>query len=198
MKLNLDQLKNIFQQNRKLIFIIAGIFLVLLILLPSRRPSPTPPSPSPDSFSQLTRQSLQDYTLPDYTQPPTKPDGQADTDNPSVQAAIQTKQTLQTHLPLYSENFPTSVNISTTINIYTLPQDPNYLIRLDIYGINYHHSSTDETINPHATAFKESFLKAKSLLEEKGVNLQSVYFIFGGRPYIQQTAQEWIKHFNLL
>lgn len=198
MKLNLHHLKTIFNQNRKLILIISGILLMLLLGISALR-SPSTPTPETTSpFFELSRQTLQDFTPPEYTQTPTKPDGQIDTDHPSVKTAIQTKQTLQSFLPIYLTDFPTSVNITTTINIFTLPQDPNHLIRLDIYGIDYQSSSTNEAINPHATAFKESFLKAKSLLQEKGIDLQNIYFVFGSRAYIQQTAQEWIQHFNLL
>ena len=90
------------------------------------------------------------------------------------------------------------MGIPTTINVYSIPQDPDYLIHVDIYGINYHHASLDETVNPEMTAFKESFIHVKQIIKEKGINLQDIYFIFGGRQYIQETAEDWIKTLGLL
>ena len=182
-----------------LIAFILITMVVMILILASRRqveelPPPISPPPSFTSFSQIS----EDFSPPQYTQPPTKSDGSVDTESTAVETAIQAKNDLSSHLPIYIENFTTSVGILTTINIYSIPQDPDYLIHLDIYGINYHHASVDETINPHMTAFKESFIHAKEKIKEKGIDLQDIYFIFGGRQYIQETAEDWINALGLL
>jgi len=195
MKINLNQLKTIFNQKRKLFIVIIGTLFILFISFFNFKPKPTTlPKTKPSSFDELIKQTppiSSDFTLPKYTSP-------SNDSNIKIQTAVQAKKTLKSHLPIYIENFSTSVNIPTTINIYILPNDPNYLIHIDIYGINYHSASTNEDINPYATAFKESFLKIKSLLQEENIDLKDTYFIFGGRQYIQETAETWIKEFNLL
>lgn len=205
--INFQQLKHHFHQHRKIIIILAGISFIFLIALislsPKKSSSPTTsplPSLNPNStsFTDISQPIIEDFTLPNYTQPPLKEDNTIDQSNPQLQLATKTKAKLLPHLPIYYPDFSTSVNITTTINIFSLPQDLDHLIHLDIYGINYQNSSLDPTVNPQVTAFKESFLKAKNLLQEKGVNLQDIYFVFGGPPYVQTTAQTWIKALNLL
>ncbi|MCX6817053.1 MAG: hypothetical protein NTZ93_04250 [Candidatus Beckwithbacteria bacterium] len=179
--------------NKKIIFGIAIIiFIVLIFVVFSKKSKPTQTSPSPDftSFSKLS-QPISNVTLPSYTQP-------RDTAQPAVKTAVSAKQKLLPSLPIYIENFSTSVGITTTINLYNNPLDADYLIHFDIYGIDYQNPTTDENTNPNITAFKESFNHAKNLLQQKGVNLKDLYFIFGGPVYIQQTAELWIKTFSLL
>ncbi|MCK4829421.1 hypothetical protein KA005_77570, partial [bacterium] len=84
------------------------------------------------------------------------------------------------------------------INIYRIGLDPQYLIHIDIYGINYQNQELDEEKNPEVTAFKESFIRTKELLQEKGVNIKEIYFVFGGKDYIQETAELWIEKLELL
>lgn len=98
-------------------------------------------------------------------------------------------------LPLRKENFPTSVNIKTTINIYSFAYDPASSIRLEIYGINYNDS---QITGPNAVAFKESFLEAKKQLTSRGVVLKNLQIIYGNRQYIQDTATYWVTTFKLL
>lgn len=179
--------------NKKTIIVLVSIiFLLILVFLFSKKQKTPLPSPLPSltPFSQLEK-TLLEFNLPQYTQPSPGQDEE-------VKAAITTKQKLQPYLPIYLENFSTSVGITTTINLYTIPQDPNYLIHFDIYGIDYQGPTTDESTNPNITAFKESFNHAKNLLKQKGVDLKDLYFIFGGPEYIQQTAELWIKTFSLL
>jgi hypothetical protein len=201
--INLTQAKNYFQAHKKIIIIITSLAIIILatILTLPKESSPleNTSTSSSTSFSDLSQTVFDDTTpLPVYTQPALGTDNTIDQSNPQYQKALKTKNKLSLLLPIYFPNFPTSVNLPTTINIYSLPEDPDHLIHLDIYGLNYQNASLNETINPHLTAFKESFLKAKSLLLEKGVNLEDVYFIFGGQQYIQQTAELWIKEFDLL
>ena len=153
----------------------------------------TDQDPTPEPEQQET-----EFVLPNYTRPPLTPEGKVDYQSAEVQKAVQSKASLSTSLPIYIEEFQTSTDISTTINIYSLPQDPDYLIRIDIYRIDYQNQETDESNNPNVTAFKESFTKARSLLEKNGVDIKDVYFVFGGRQYIQETAELWIETFNLM
>jgi len=136
--------------------------------------------------------------LPAHTQPPLTPDNKVDYASPRVQKAVEAKKELLAKLPIYIEGFKTSVDLATTINIYQIPQDADYLIHIDIYGINYQNQESDEGKNPEATAFKESFLEVKSVLRQSGVDIEDIYFVFGGPEYIQQTGELWIKHFGLL
>ena len=161
-------------------------------------PSPLPSSSSnPFGFDQINRPLNEDFTLPDYTQAPQK-NGEPDLTATRTQTAIAAKQKLLPSLPIYIPNFQTSVNQETTINIYSLPSDLEYLIHIDIYGVDYESPSLNEAQNPNITAFKESFLRTREEIEKQGVNINDLLFIFGGRTYIQETAELWIKEFNLL
>lgn len=186
------------KKNWKLIIPLCLVLLVisfLTIVAIQRQRSPT--SPQPNDISP-TQQKNEEFVLPDYTQPPLTPEGEVDTGSGEVKKAIQLKNQLEPKLPIYVESFQTSVDIATTINIYAITQDPDYLIHIDIYGVDYQNQDTDESANPDVTAFKESFLQAKKLLEQNGVNIKDIYFVFGGRQYIQETAELWIKTFDLM
>lgn len=138
------------------------------------------------------------FRLPSYSSPPLNQEGQLDLNAPEVKKATEAKTKLASKLPIYLKEYKTSVGITTTINIFSLPQDPGYLIHVDIYGINFQNKEADETKNPQATAFKESFVETKRLLEDARVDIHDIYFVFGGREYIQETAEYWIKTFGLL
>lgn len=98
-------------------------------------------------------------------------------------------------LPIRVENFQTSQNIKSTINIYNLTSDPNSTIRIEIYNINYNNS---ELNGPDALAFKDSFTEVKRLLAPYQVRLKQLQIIYGNRQYIQDIATFWVKSFNLL
>ncbi|KKT40522.1 hypothetical protein A3K29_01015 [Candidatus Collierbacteria bacterium RIFOXYB2_FULL_46_14] len=98
-------------------------------------------------------------------------------------------------LPIREEDFSTSANIKTTINIYNLLYDPESALRVEIYGINYNNQDIN---SKDALAFKESFLKAKQFFSKYQVNLNSLQIIYGNRQYIQDTATYWVKTFKLL
>lgn len=115
-----------------------------------------------------------------------------------LEKAIESKDKVRPSLPIYIEDFETSVGKKTTINIFSVPGDPLYALRLEIYNINYHDDRTNPILNPDVTAFKESFLKAKEELERKGISMQDVYFIFGTRDYIQETVNYWVETLGLL
>jgi len=105
------------------------------------------------------------------------------------------KEKIYDSLPLRLENFSTSANLKTTINIYSLSFDPIASLRLEIYGPNYNDSLLT---SPSAIAFKESFLEAKKRLVSKGVILSNLQIIYGNRQYIQDTATYWVGTFKLL
>ena len=181
-------LKNFFLKHKKTIYITIFILIIIFLsFLPKQKSAPeAPPDPS-----ETQTQSQTQYIPPFYTQP-------LDTNSPAVETAIQTKQNLKPNLPIYIKDFQTSVNITTTINLYILSSDPDYLIHFDIYGIDYQNQDVNEKTNPNVTAFKESFLYAKKQLESQNIDLRDLYFIFGGRQFIQQTAEIWINQLNLL
>ena len=113
----------------------------------------------------------------------------------SDETSFVEKEKIYDSLPLRLENFPTSANLKTTINIYSLSFDPTASLRLEIYGPNYNDSLLT---SPSAIAFKESFLEAKKHLVSKGVVLKNLQIIFGNRQYIQDTATYWVGAFKLL
>jgi len=169
----------------------AAVFILLRVKNGQRENVSAPetqggPSPTPT------------FKLPEYTQPPITSEGKPDLNSPEVKDAISAKARLAKRLPIYIKDFKTSVGIATTINIFALPGDPEYLIHIDIYGINYQNNEANEAKNPEATAFKESFLAVKTLLGQNEADIKELYFVFGGREYIQKTAEYWIKTFKLL
>lgn len=113
----------------------------------------------------------------------------------SDEVSLAEKDKVFDSLPLRKENFNTSVNLPTTINLYSFSYDPPSVIRLEIYGINY---NLPELTGPNAIAFKESFLEAKKQLASRGVVVKNLQIIFGNRQYIQDTATYWVKAMNLL
>jgi hypothetical protein len=115
----------------------------------------------------------------------------------SDQVSQQEKDKITPLLPISVKNFQTSVGITTNINIFSIKSDPSQVVRVEIYGINYYLSDTSSD-NPQAVAFSESFTETKNLLMEKGIDINNLQIIYGNRNYIQQTAENWIKTFNLL
>lgn len=149
------------------------------------------------SYSPPDKQ-YREYSAPFFTSPPQTETGEVDYESEKVKSAIKAKETLSPSLPISETEFETSVEINTTIFIYALASDPDYLIHIDIHGIDYGIQETDPDKNPNVTAFIESFNKTKALLEENGVEINEMLFVFGGRQYIQETAELWIKTFDLL
>lgn len=98
-------------------------------------------------------------------------------------------------LPIRVNNFTTSLNQKTTINIFTLPSEPTSLLHIEIYGVNYNHPEIDQS---DALAFKESFLLAKKALTSRGVDIKNLQLVFGNRQYIQDTATYWVSSLGLL
>lgn len=105
------------------------------------------------------------------------------------------KDKIVEELPIRINDFQTSTNITTTINIFTLLTDPPQSIRLEIYGPNYNNTGL---LSSDARAFKESFEEVKKYFKNKKVNLNNLQIIYGNRQYIQDTATLWVKEFGLL
>lgn len=150
---------------------------------------------SPSPFSLPTPL---EFTTLSYSQPPLNSEGQVDTNSEKVITAVVNKDKLEKALPIYIKNFHTSNGMLTTLNVYTIPEDPNYLVHIEIYGIDFQSRNTSEADNPNVTAFIDSFNEIKKQLAGKDVNIHNIYFIFGQRSYIQSTADLWIKTFGLL
>jgi hypothetical protein len=115
-----------------------------------------------------------------------------------VKTAISNKSKIAGSLPIYIKNFKISNGMETTLNVYTIPEDPNYLIHIEIYGIDFENQNISKAENPDITAFIESFNEIKRQLTNRGVDIHNIYFMFGDQTYIQTTANLWIKTFNLL
>lgn len=107
------------------------------------------------------------------------------------------KSKIAPFLPINVQNFETSVGITTNFNIFSIDSEPSQVIHAEVYGINYYLSDAT-TDNPQAVAFIESFNQIKKLLSDKGVDVSKLQILYGNREYIQSTAENWIKTFNLL
>lgn len=104
---------------------------------------------------------------------------------------------IESKLPIYLENFRTSVGITTAINLYRFDSDEAEVVRLEIYGLSYMNSETDELKNPNVTAFKESYVKALEMLEGKNIDPKKLIFIYGDKDYVRKTAATWVSALNL-
>jgi hypothetical protein len=100
-------------------------------------------------------------------------------------------------LPMYIEDFQTSVGLATTINIYRTSMDSWDLIRLEIHNVDYQRKAINHN-DPNMVAFKESFLKAKEELAGMGIDLSELKLRFGEQPYVRETAEFWVEHLDLL
>jgi hypothetical protein len=105
---------------------------------------------------------------------------------------------LASRLPVYIEDYQTSVGIKTRIVIHRMPEDPSYALRVEIYNVKMYKDSGDPYQNSQALAFRDSFIHAKDKIRSLGVDPVGVYYIFGMRQYQQDIAVSWIKAFNLL
>jgi hypothetical protein len=196
-------MRNFFQKYK--IFIILFIVALAVVILVNTvgkkatqetQSTSNTPTPNPNYYQQYDSSG---YKLPSYSQPVTDAQGNINLDSEKVKGAIISKQKLvESKLPIYIKNFQTSVGIYTTLNVYTILEDSNYLIHIEIYGIDYQYEETDPTKNPYVTAFIESFNEIKKQLSQKGIDIKNIYFIMGGKKVIIETSDLWIKTFNLL
>lgn len=190
-------------------FVIVTLIAIIILLIAqfSEKKSETPtttPSPTPKTGFSTTQTpsgetlpSPISFDLPSYSQPPLDADGRVDRTLPEVITAVATKEKLKKILPIYIKNFKTSNGRITTLNVYTVSSDPDYLVNIEIYGVDYRNNDPSTT-NPDAIAFADSFNEIKKQLAQRGVDVHNIYFVFGQRTFIQSTADQWIKTFGLL
>ncbi len=104
---------------------------------------------------------------------------------------------LNKKLPLYQEGFKTSVDLDTNISIYRTKTDKTHVVHLEIFGISYVNTDSNEQNNPNVTAFKEAYLKSLEMIEGVNVDPKKLTFIYSDKPYIQKTSEEWIDTLKL-
>lgn len=190
-------------------FVIVTFIAIIILLVaqfsekkpetPTTTPSPTPKAgfSTTQTPAGETLPSPISFDLPSYSQPPLDADGRVDRTLPEVITAVATKEKLKKILPIYIKNFKTSNGRITTLNVYTVSSDPDYLVNIEIYGVDYRNNDPSKT-NPDAIAFADSFNEVKRQLLQRGVDVHNIYFLFGQRAFIQSTADQWIKTFGLL
>jgi hypothetical protein len=184
-----------FIQKRKGIIIVILLAIVVLVLSSIKIYLPQKETAQGTIVTETPideQQYIDTFLLPVGIQ------NQIDEKTPQTQKAISSKEKLISVLPIYVENFKTSNDRLTTLNVYTIPEDPNYLVRIEIYGIDYQIQNTNLAENPDAVAFIDSFKEIKKRLTDKGVNIKDLYFIFSERAHIQTTAELWVNEFRLL
>lgn len=195
------------ERFRKNIGIIVLVFVVVIILviyeIPRNKKSTLPaPSPTPaqqtKTFPLSQSVSPSNYKLPVYSQPPVDSSGQVNTNSVKVQSAISEKSKFRTYLPIYIDGFQAMSGLKTTLNVYTIPEDPDYLIHVEIYGINYGDPNILQPDNQNGQAFVASFKKIESILATKGVDLHNIYFVMGSKPYILNATDSLLRKYNLL
>ena len=104
---------------------------------------------------------------------------------------------IEDKLPLYLEGFNTSVDITTSINVYRVKDDEAEVVRLEIYGLSYLNQDANEKTNPNVTAFKESYQKAIEMIEGVNIDPKKLIFIYGDKEYVTKTTQVWIDALKL-
>lgn len=179
-----------------LIFVVIVILVIYQISATKKSALPTSsPSPTPDIQKYMPPRSS--YKLPVYSQPATDSLGLIDLTSVKVREAVAQKSKIESQLPIYIEGFKTKAGPVTTLNVYSIPEDPPYLIHTEIYGINYSDPNLLEENNQNAQAFIESFNEIKDLLNAKGVDIHKVYFVLGSRPYILGATDSLIRKYSL-
>lgn len=116
----------------------------------------------------------------------------------STESAIAAKKILLPKLPIEINNFNTSVGINTDILISSYNNDSPDVVRIEVFGIDYLPNHNDPSTNPNMVAFKESFEKAISTLQEDGVSIKNLHIQLSNREYIRSVAEGWINILNLL
>lgn len=178
----MHQLINLLKTNpfARFALLATAVVGVLILVFSPRRSSTPAPIPVSSPLPSTIRPELLDL------------------EEQKIRAATEYRQSIEGSLPIYLENFPTSVDINTTINIYYLPSDPNSTVRFEIYGLSYLNSDSSQFTNPNVTAFKESFEKGLSLMRERGLDPDKLIFIYGDKEYVRITADTWVQKLGLL
>ncbi len=189
-----------------IILSIVAILILVFIQLSTKNQSGEALQSSAQPAGQAEQNSISisatpvsgNFVEPSYSKPPENIAGQVDMTSDKVITAIESKNKLKGSLPIYIESFKNSNGMLTTLNVYTIPSDPEYLVHVEIYGINFRNQDPSKETNPNVVAFIDSFEQIKKLLATKGVDIHNIYFIFGQRTFIQETADLWIRTYGLL
>lgn len=161
--------------NKKFLLIAASvslIFLLLVIVLSPKKNIDSQPSSNPNI--EISRTELIDLSK-----------------NKREEAKAYVAS-IEKKLPIYIDKFPTSVDITTSINIYRVRDDEPEIMRLEIYGISYLNRDSNEKTNPNVTAFKESYQKALEMLESQNIDPKKLIFVYGDKQYVRETTETWI------
>lgn len=187
------------KQNKGIVILILVVVVILVIyqfstvkksIAPGESATPTPQA------RQLPF-TVPGYNLPVYSKALTDKDGFVDLNSEKVKKSIEEKSKISSQLPIYVEGFKTKTGIETTLNVYSIPEDPDYLIHIEIYGITYGDPNLLADNNPNALAFVESFNQIKNLLVSKGVDIHNVYFVLGSKPYVLNAADSLVRKYSL-
>lgn len=189
-------MKTFLLKYKKIILVALVAFAVVagLRFLSQTKPTGKTTTPSTSTEKAPSGTAEDKYVPPEYAQIPAL----ADLDPQKVKDSTAGKKKLADKLPIYITDYRISNGMKTTLNVYSIDGDPEYLVHIEIYGVNYEEQNTDPAQNPNVTAFVESFQEIKKQLSTRGVDLTKLYFVFGSREYIQKTAELWIKTFKLL
>ncbi len=169
-----------------------GISLLIIIFSSSTAP---PHQPSQTNLSSLITTNPTNTQLK-YTQP--NNDDLSSFSPTELTTARSYRNNIAGILPLHKNNFTTSVNIKTDINIYINNNDPIETTRFEISGLSYTNSETNPDINPNITAYRESFNHGLQLLKDNEIVPNRMIFSYSDTNQIQNTAKTWINHLKLL
>ena len=96
-------------------------------------------------------------------------------------------ESIEKKLPLYLENFNTSVGITTSINLYRASDDEAEIVS-EIYGPSYLNSDSDEKKTPTSRPLKKVTPKPWKCSKVK-ISTPKLIFIYGDKEYVRQTTQ---------
>ncbi len=169
-----------FLKNKSILTALSiGMFILIIVIVFSPKKNVVNSPPSNTSDEPRTRTELVDLSKEKRDQ------------------AMIYVESIEKKLPLYLEKFETSVGITTSINFYRAKDDEAEVVRLEIYGLSYLNSDSDESKNPNVTAFKESYAKAIEMLESQNIDPKKLIFIYGDKEYVRKTSQLWIDALKL-
>lgn len=170
-----------FKENKffRTAVIFCGLFLILVaVLSPKKSSSPVPnPSAVPSALDTGGRPELEGY------------------ESERLRQASDYRALIADRLPIYLENFKTSVDITTSINIYFLPGDPASTVRFEVYGLSFMNRDATPLSNPNITAFVESYKKGLAELKSRGIDPAQLLLIYGDTEYVRNTAKDWITKY---
>lgn len=164
-------------KNKSVLFALGIILIVILLAIFASPEDLAPPGPSPTPTA--SRLPISDLNAEKRAQ------------------QAEYRQLISSRLPLYVENFATSVGLPTTINLYYLPSDDPHIVRLEIYGLSYLNPNPNETENPNVTAFKESYLEALRLMRERGIEPSLLEIVTSDREDVRRTIAVWLEALDL-